>query len=448
MRGTCQWSDHWDPGSWGCQAFTLLRFHRQASNNPSQVRVYSCEKTPPMNRALAVTLLLALALQGPAVADDVGTDFGPQARALFRVAACGGDEALPERIPAKQIASHCRTMTNLYGSYRRAWGNTAGSFIAKLRPADAPTTVVYPFGGGDLTSALVVFPNALEITTLSLEAPGDVRAIDTIKAAQLQVDLGTIGKDIRRLYRAAYSTTKSLQAAAYSELPGSLMFALAGLAVFDFEPVSLRYFDINPDGSLTYLTTEELDHRISAVKNGQKTERRFDASKHLWLEMESVFANVEIQYRTRGDAAAPLRTYRHIKANLDNAHMTTDDRVLDHLRAKGKVSVMTKAASFLLWYDDFSQIRDYLLQHMTWMISDASGIPPSYATAAGFEQLTYGVFTGPYFIQDRHSTRHQFIKLWKSQPVRDLPFRFGYPDENDQNHLMVTRPRSNPSARP
>jgi len=401
---------------------------------------------PPMRRTVALSVLCALASH--AAADDLGTDFGPQARALYRVAACGGDEAVPERFPVRVITSHCASMSSLYASYRRAWADKAGAFIGNLRPKAAPTTVVYPFGGGDLTSALVVFPDATEITTISLEAPGDVRAIDTIKSAQLGTDLGTIGRDIRRLYRSAHSTTKSLQAAAYSELPGSLMFALAGLAVFDFEPVSLRYFDINTDGTLAYLSNEELDRRVTAVQSTHKTKKRFDVRKHYWLEMESVFSNVEIRYRPRRDPKAPLRTYRHILANLDDAHMTADDRVLDHLRAKGKVSVMTKAASFLLWYDDFSQIRDYLLKHMAWMISDASGIPPSYAGPAGFEQTTYGVFTGPYFIQDRNNTRGQFIKLWKTQPLRELPFRFGYPDENKQNHLLVTQPRSTPPAKP
>jgi len=403
-----------------------------------------------MSRTLALLLLASLASQ--ASADDLGTDFGPQARAIYRVAACGGDDPIPERFHAKAIASHCASMTRLYASYKRAWADVAGAFIANLRPATAPTTVVYPFGGGDLTSALVVFPDATDITTLSLEAPGDVRAIDTIKPAQLTTDLGTIGKDVRRLYRSAHSTTKSLQAAAYSELPGSLMFALAGLAVFDFEPVSLRYFDINTDGSLVYLSNDELDRRVAIVKATQKAtptaKKRFDASKHLWLEMDSVFANVEIQYRPRNDLKGSVRTYRHILMNLDNAHLTADPRVLAHLQTKGKVSAMTKAASFLLWYDDFSQIRNYLLANTTWMISDASGIPPSHANPAGFEQITYGTFTGPYFIQDRHSTRHQFVKLWAKQPRRDLPFRFGYPDENKQNHLMVTQPRSAPPATP
>ena len=376
---------------------------------------------------------------------DSGTDFGPQVKLLYRVGACGNEDATPEHIPVKTVAAHCKEMHELYVSYRRAWADKAGAFIKELVPATAPKTVVYPFGGGDLVSALVVFPDATEITTLSLEAPGDVRAIDTIKKQQLVTDLDTISHDIRRLYRSAHSTTKSLQAAAYSELPGSLMFALAGLAVMNYEPVSLRYFDINEDGSLAYLTSAELDKRIAdmvASKHDPKTKKRYDVRKHYWLEMESVFANVEIQFRPIGDTKAPLRTYRHILANLDDPHQSKDDRVLDHLRKKGKVTVMTKAASFLLWFDDFSLVRDYLLQNMAWMISDASGIPPSYATPAGFEQITYGTFVGPYFIQDRNNTRAQFVKLWKSQPKRPLPFRFGYPDAEKNGHLMITRPKA------
>ena len=43
-----------------------------------------------------------------------------------------------------------------------------------------PKTVVYPFGGGDLLSALVAFPDATEITTISLEQAGDPRRLRTL----------------------------------------------------------------------------------------------------------------------------------------------------------------------------------------------------------------------------------------------------------------------------
>lgn len=403
-------------------------------------------------RSLAVaTATVILAAFGPAARADTkkpavatGTDFGAQARAMFRVAACGGDEAVSDRFPAKTIERHCKEMKETYASYRKAWADQAAKFIGDLRPNDAPKTVVYPFGGGDLVSALVVFPNATEITTVSLEAPGDVRVIDTIDKATLTTDLATISHDIRRLYQSAHSTTKSLQAASHSTLPGTLMFAFAALAVHDQEPVALRYFDIQPDGTPRYLTTEEMDQRATEFAALKKAGKKGGPkpTTHFWYEQDTPFGNVEIQFRPRGDAKAAPRTYRHIVQNVDDTHMTADDRLLVHLRAKGKVSVMTKAASFLLWYDDFGKIRDYLLKHVAWMISDASGLPPSFAEPAGFEQITYGQFAGPYFIIDPKNVRAQFVKLWKAQPKRPLPFRFGYPDQDKNHHLMITRPKT------
>jgi hypothetical protein len=402
-------------------------------------------------RSLAVTIaILALGTAARAEtrtpAPPAGTDFTPQVRALFRVAACGGDDAIAERFPAKVkvIERHCKEMAETYAWYRKAWAEPARKFISDLRPSDAPRTVVYPFGGGDLVSALAVFPAATEITTISLEAPGDVRAIDTIDRAKLATDLATISNDIRRLYYAAHSTTKSLQSASHSTLPGTLMFALAGLVVHDMEPIALRYFDLQPDGGPRYLTTEEMDQRAAEFEALKKAGRAGGPkpTTHYWYEQDTPFGNVEIQFRPRGDAKAAPRVYRHIVQNVDDPHLTADDRLLVHLRGKGKVSVMTKAASFLLWYDDFGKIRDYLLKHAAWMISDSSGIPPRFAEPAGFEQITYGQFDGPYFIIDPKNIRAELVKLWKAQPRRPLPFRFGYPDENKNPHLMIMRPKT------
>ncbi|HUJ60776.1 MAG TPA: hypothetical protein VLX92_19875 [Kofleriaceae bacterium] len=390
-------------------------------------------------RLLVTSTAALLALASVARADS-GTDFGPEVRAMFRVAACGNDDPLPPAFPARVIDAHCKEMAGVYASYQKAWADEAEKFIATLRPADLPRVVVYPFGGGDLSSALAVFPDATELTTISLEAAGDIRVIDTINKGRLASDLDEITFDIRRLYHAAHSTTKSLQAASHSTLPGTIMMALAGLAVHGMEPVALRYFDIEPDGSLRYLTNDELDQRAQDIALHKKDPPKKLA--HFWYEQDSAFANVEILYRPRGDTKAPLRTYRHILANLDDSHLAADDRVLRHLAAKGKVAVITKAASFLLWYDDFTQIRDYLLGHIAWMISDASGIPPSFAGPAGFEQVTYGDFTGTYFTPEGKDRHGEFVKLWRSQPHRELPFRFGYPDNARHNHMMITRPKS------
>jgi len=403
---------------------------------------------------LSLVLLALMCLTPAAVADRAppppaaGTDFATQASLLFRVAACGSADALPAGLPAKKIAKHCKSMQKRYASYRKHWVDLAEPYIAGIKPTSAPSRVVYPFGGGDLSSALAVFPDATELTTISLEAAGDVRTIDRLKPSKLVKDLSVIGKDIGRLYRAAHSTTKSLQIASHSKLPGTIVFALAALAVHGYVPLSLRYFVLETDGSIRYLTEAELDAAyddwLATRQERTKKSKKRKPSKHFWHEQESPFANVELTFVPADQPQASPRTYRHIVANLDDTHLQADDRVLRHLTAKGTVATMTKAASFLLWYDDFSSIRQYLLDHMAFMVSDASGVPPDAATAAGFEQIPFGTFTGAYFNKgDTNHVGKAFVKLWKHSVKRKLPFRFGYPDATKKGkHMLLTQPAS------
>jgi hypothetical protein len=106
------------------------------------------------------------------------------------------------------------------------------------------------------------------------------------------------------------------------------------------------------------------------------------------------------------------------------------------------VSALTTPASSPLWDPWFSPIRGWLLGHMAWMISDATGVGPGDAKAAGFVQDTYGAFTGVFHGGDLKPTRKwqaAFVALFASQPRRPLPFRFGYPDASGHYQLVVTR---------
>src|SRR4029453_4941585 len=106
------------------------------------------------------------------------------------------------------------------------------------------------------------------------------------------------------------------------------------------------------------------------------------------------FSNVEIEYAKAGSAER-LGVIRHVAQDLSDKALESSTGLLRHLSEKGTVSGMTKAASQLLWADEFSMIRNYLLKNAVWMISDSTGIPPRFATAAGFVQDTWGKFDGP-----------------------------------------------------
>jgi hypothetical protein len=355
-------------------------------------------------------------------------DFTPQVRTLVRMATCAPDAELPHRFEARVVEQHCQLFSGLHTRWQKKWLTRARPFLDQVVPPDLPLQVVYPFGGGDLLTALVVFPKSTEITTLSLEPSGDPRAVDTLTPADLPGTLLVVRKMINHIFEIGHSKTTDMGKMAKSLVPGDLTYAIVALSLLGNEVVAARYFRLNPDGSLAYLTQEEVAE-LPPPKPGKLGPGAGPSGRR------SPFANVELVFRAR--SGGPLRTFRHITANLDDTHMSADGSVLRHLEAKGPVAAMTKAASYLLWWKEFGKIRDYLLANMVWMVSDSTGIPPDEARAAGFEQVPFGKFNGPFLGGGKRPTE-VFRQLW-AEDAAALAFRFGYPDSDGQDHLLITR---------
>lgn len=363
---------------------------------------------------------------------DRGRDFAAEVRLLYRVVACAGDEAIPAALDAAVVKEHCAALRPRIEAHRKRYLAQAKPFLAALRPPGLPPAVVYPAGGGDLLSALTTYPEGREYTTLSLELSGDPRRLATLDKPALTTSLALIRQQVGPLLSQNNSTSENLMKGQRGEIPGQIAFFLIALAVHDYEPVSLRYFRIEPDGGLHYFSEEEIAASDRAPAGRLKGE---------WTppDFAPTFSNAEIVFRPRGAADGETRIHRHIAANLADGPLAKQPGLLKHLEAKERISALTKAASYLLWRRDFSTMRNYLLSHMDLMISDSTGIPPSYAEAAGFTLETYGRFQGS-FLPASGEYNDQFRKVWQRQPQRPLPFRYGYPDSAGAFHLVVSRP--------
>lgn len=366
----------------------------------------------------------------------VGANFAAQVKTLFRVGACGNDDAVPAPFDKVAVDAYCKDLLAAYATYRKDWVDVAMPFLAKLVPSDTPSTVVYPFGGGDMMGAIATYPNGTEYTTISLEAAADIRKIDSVPQKQLKPELARYLSVLSKYFEKAHSRTDNLDLGTKSVLPGEILFDLVALAVHGYEPVALRYFHFQPDGSLKYVEQTEIDAGDAAVKAGKKKREDVDAQ---------LFDDMELLFRKKGDDKAPLKTLRHVAMNLDDDHLKADPKLVKHLESKGaKVAAMTKAASHLLWSDSFSIIRNYLATHMDWMISDSTGFTPTYAKKMGFVQDTYGSFTWPepFGLVDNKNA-DDLRKLFLANPHTELSFRYGYPDNDHKGghhgHILVTR---------
>jgi len=376
-----------------------------------------------------------------------GESFADDAMLIYRIAACGGDPA--QRVPEgdgppfgdpihrdklrRVVDPHCKNLLGRIAKFRAAYFETHRAWFERVVPKDIPKVVVYPFGGGDLLSALVAFPEATEITTISLELAGDPRRLRTLTPARLGASLSALRVEIGGLLSVGSNTSQNLSAQQRSDIPGQVASFMMGLVAGGYEPVDMRYFRLEPDGRIHYLDKAEID----AADAG-----RNHALKGDWEDpsFSQAFSHVEIRYRKIGETA--IRVHRHFGWNLSDAYLRDHSELVKHLAAKGKVTMLTKGASYLLHRSSFSIIRDYMLEHLAWMLSDSTGIPPLYARRAGMEQITYGHYSGAFLEGSRDTRADQsFVDLWRRSPRRRLGFRFGYVDASGTGHLVVTRPK-------
>jgi hypothetical protein len=400
---------------------------------------------PPAPAAAPVKQPAAQVSAQPVPQSSEGADFIGDAKLLYRIAACAdgplpdlahGDDKATAKLQ-KIVDQHCKAVLERIAKFRTTYFDKGRAWFDRVVPKDIPTTVVYPFGGGDLISALVAFPDATEVTTISLELAGDPRRLATLPPSKIEQSLAGLRLEIGGLISVGSNTSENLSNGQRNDLPTQVSSFLLGLVAGGYEPVSMRYFTLQDDGDVHYLDQSEID-----AIDKEAAAHRPKSLKKDWQSpnFSHAFANVEIQYRKTGDTQ--VRVHRHIGWNLGDKYLAENPQILRHLEQKGSVTMLTKGASYLLWRGDFSAIRTYMLEHLAWMLSDSTGIPPRLAKKANVVQTTYGNYTGA-FLEGAQDNKNDdsFIELWATQKHRRLDFRFGYVDKDKQAHLVVTKPR-------
>jgi hypothetical protein len=298
--------------------------------------------------------------------------------------------------------------------------------------------VIYPWGGGDLFSALTTYPNAKEITVISLARSGDPRRVRSLERGRLAGSLAKVREQVKSLL--GWSDAKSLsmtERPSGSDFPAELTLALIALAIHGYEPTRLRYFRLEEDGSLHYLDPGEL----AALERARTARGSPRASAWSPPDLSAAFASSELSFVPKGADPRQVepRIYRHLSASLLDERLAGDPRVLRYLEQKGRVAAMTKASGYHLWQRSFSKLRDYLSRNVDFMVSDSSGLPPSIAFAAGLTEDTFGRFVGAPFGSVNRRYEQELRALWSRPSTRALIFRYGYLDSAQNYHLMIAR---------
>jgi len=322
----------------------------------------------------------------------------------------------------------CKSLDQAIGAYRSKFLLPMRPWLARRRPRDLPPALLYPFSGGDLISALSIFPDQRQFLHFSLEHGGPATAIRGMSPAlELQARWKLVWM-ARNLLMAGESFSVDLKKQEQAGLPGTLPLLLVALKVHGGTITGLSYVKIKPDGSVVRYTRAEL------TTGGPKAKRR--SPKWADPHFSDRFSNVELRFRLPGDTQD--RSVLHVAANLANKGLAKRPGILALIGRLGRHALMIKAASYLMWGGGFSTIRDTIFAKAVWGISDVSAPYPVWLMKNGWRLEVYGRFDC-LKKKRMHASSIGWRLLFKRPKSRALPFRYGYVDCKSQHHVVLLR---------
>lgn len=290
---------------------------------------------------------------------------------------------------------------------------------ADLAPAREQTrTVFYPFGGPDLATALALFPDAPVTVLLGLEPAGNLPEFDRLTEdgrAQFFADLGRLATEF--LTRGYFITMDMMDAYSNRHLDGALPVIGFFLKRAGFSVVGVRRLQPADDGSW-----QEVSYARSTVRPRRPYGVRIDCFRP-------------------GDPSP--RTVYYFSCNIENTTFTEGSLLHRFFAGLERPTTFVKAGSYLLHWNNFSTLRQLILDRSLYVLQDDTAVPYRYFVKGGWTVTLFGRYATP--VKDFTNVEQPDLRAAYEAPdaeVRALPFRFGYRWRSRIDNLMLAeRPR-------
>jgi hypothetical protein len=296
-------------------------------------------------------------------------------------------------------------------NFDAAWAKLDKQQLSKIRVFvsknfNNPQPVLfYFFSGADFLYADAFFPSADTYIMAGLEPPGPVPDVSKLSRGEIAVGLRELRASLDSVLNYSFFRTRSMRIDfGKARFPGTLPVLMTFLARSGKTIYDVSLIDLQSDGSVHPAE----DKVPNATAHGAKI----------------VFS----------DNIGKKRTLYYFSTDLSNGGIKTSGftQFCDTF-AHGDSFV--KSASYLMHQDNFSSVRDYLLNHSTSLLEDDSGIPVRFF-AHGWRLHPYGRYVGPIPLF-RGQYQSQLSKVFGKDRTTPIDFGLGYRWRPNESNLLL-----------
>ena len=299
-----------------------------------------------------------------------------------------------------QIGNQWSYMQRIRLTAMRAW---SASELGSLR--DKTTTVFYPFSGPDVLYADTLFPNSKVLLMAGLEPVGTMPDLAKVQAdGKLAPYLAQMKTSLFTILAASFFKTKDMKNDFNNQLVDGLMPAMV-------------VFLAHSGYTITAIDYVSLDHDGMVHPRG-----------------EHGLPGVQITY---GDG----RTMLYFQVDLGNDGQKNNPGYVKLMQRLSPGVTYLKAASYLLYEDYFSTIREAILNDSLGVVEDDSGIPLHDFKLSAWNVIPYGNYTGPIgLFKDKNQP--DLLDFYTKTPHQQLSFGSGYKFTPSSSSLLIVTKKS------
>ena len=276
----------------------------------------------------------------------------------------------------------------------------SSAHIQKTTQADK---VFYPFSGPDILFAHHFFNSAKSYFLIGLEPSGtlpDFLKKQNPSYSEFKSYLRQLHNSMQEITHYSFFRTIDMSSELKnSYVDGTLHVILFFLGKMNCTPINIKNFEINGNGSLVY------------KNSGSK--------------------GVEVSFL---NAKRDTCIVRYLSANIENSGFNNSSGVFKFLSDFKQDVTYIKGASYLLHNDNFSNLRNFILENSKTILQDDTGIPFRNYNSSWKLNL-FGMYSKPISL---FSFRFQkdLDSLYKNSKPLPLGFGLGY-NFKDQNSALI-----------
>lgn len=297
-------------------------------------------------------------------------------------------------------------------NFDSAWAQLDKRQLANIRGWSAKNitqrqpTVFYMFSGPDFLYANAFYPDASTYVLSALEPVGAIPDVEGLSDAALAREVGRLQRSMNSVLSYSFFITKKMK----TELNnGRLNGTLPVLYVF-----LARSGKTIQDVSLVSIDTEGVIHPASDTAAGNTAKGA-----------KITFAG--------SDGKAQTLYYFSTDISDDGVKKSG---FLKFCSTLGQGDSLLKSASYLPHSDNFSQVRDFILDHSNAIVEDDSGIPVRAFKPDQWKLLAFGNYVGPLGIFPR-TYQPMLSQLYRKGRAGPLDFGIGYRWRPRESNLLL-----------